>query len=322
MEPDLLALNTRSAALLLELLPTPNVPVFVSDAEWPVRPKPHLGLWQRRGVATDMSVWQREYAGALLGLPRSRDELLMHVHLVAARLRPEAPLVLFGLKNAGIMAAEKTLGTIFAEVTTALTKHHGRVFIARHPKQVGVQAAISAWRTQNSVSLGAATVALAAYPGMFAGGTLDPATALLIEQLSGLAAPKTVLDYACGTGIIGLAALQHWPQARLDCVDHDALALLAAAENVPQAGAFVQAEDLSACAGRYDLILSNPPIHHGKRQDYAVVEKLVTTAPHYLARQGVLLLVTQQTVPVQHWSQHATVLVQAEGFRVWRVTNS
>lgn len=117
--------------------------------------------------------------------------------------------------------------------------------------------------------------------------------------------------------MIGVAARQLWPEASVHALDHDALALRAVALNLPGAE-LLQAENLSSCSARYDLICRRP-IRIGAQQDYSVVQDLVTTAPDYLARGGQLVMVTQQTVPVQRWSKQATTLLQEDGFKVWSV---
>ena len=323
MGADLLALNRRAADILQAALPAAS-PILLLEAAWPLA---GMALdWCRRGAQTNDAVWRQDYAGALLGLPRAREELVMNLHLAAARLLPEAPLVLFGLKDAGIAAAEKLLTDIFEEVTLALTKHHGRVFLANRPRRDMLIETVDDWRRADTATLLGQEYSLVSYPGLFAGGQLDAGTALLVQQLPQLAAPapRLVLDYACGIGVLGLAARQVWPQATLHLLDHDALALQAARHNLNGKGSceFIQAEDLSTVTARYDLMLSNPPIHVGNRLDYGVAQRLVEEAPRYLAARGQLLLVTQQTVPVQRWANGAECMAQEQGFKVWRVGQS
>ena len=320
MGADLLALNYRAAELLQAAQEDKREPVLLLDAAWPL-----VGVaatWQRRGAATDDTLWQSDYAGALLGLPRAREELAMNLHLAAARLLPEAPLALFGLKDAGIAAAEKLLVELFEEVTLALTKHHGRVFLARRPRRDTLIETVDDWRRADTATLLGQEYSLVSYPGLFAGGQIDAGTALLLRQIPqlGMPAPRLVLDYACGIGVLGLAARHLWPQAALHVLDHDSLALRAARHNLGSGAVeFVQAENLAPLTARYDLMLSNPPIHAGNKLDYSVVQQLVEEAPRYLAARGQLLLVTQQTVPVQRWAKTAETLVQEQGFKVWRV---
>lgn len=318
-DADLLPLNLRAAQQLLDAVPNPQQPFLCADAVWSLPQTPPLRFWQRRSSKTDFSVWDGGFAGALLGLPRSRDELVMNLHLVAARLQPGAPLVLFGRKDAGIAAAERALAAIFNQVTLAQTKFHGRILLATAPQRDPLLEQIDDWRRAHQINLLGKDISLVSYPGLFAGGALDAGTALLLRLLPQVAkAPKMLLDYACGTGLLGIAARQLWPETKIHALDHDALALRAAALNLPQAE-LVQAESLAACSARYDVILSNPPIHDGARQDYGVVQQLVTMAPDYLARGGQLIMVTQQTVPVQRWAKQAMPLLQEDGYKVWSV---
>ncbi len=316
---DLLPLNLRAAQQLLDVVPKPVQPFLCADAVWSLPQTPPLRHWQRRGSKTDFTVWDGRFAGALLGLPRSRDELMMNLHLVAARLEETAPLVLFGRKDAGIAAAERAAATVFAQVTLVQTKFHGRILLATAPHHENLLEQIDDWRRAHMVNLLGKDISLVSYPGLFAGGALDAGTALLLRMLpQWTKPPKLTLDYASGTGVIGLAAHLLWPEAKIHALDHDALALRAAALNLPEAE-LLQAENLAACSARYDLILSNPPIHDGAQQDYGVVQKLVTMAPDYLARGGQLIMVTQQTVPVQRWNKQATPLLQEDGYKIWSV---
>ncbi len=156
------------------------------------------------------------------------------------------------------------------------------------------------------------------YPGMFAAGRLDPGSALLIECMARLPAPKLMLDFACGAGILALAARRCWPDARLHLLDYDALAIMAARENI--AGAeYIQGDGLASCRARYDLIVSNPPIHAGAKQDFGVVKELLAAAPRYLTSRGHLVLVTQKTVPIARFAPAATVLAEENGYRVWQI---
>ena len=86
-----------------------------------------------------------------------------------------------------------------------------------------------------------------------------------------------VLDACCGSGVIGAALLQRDSSLRLHLLDADALALAAAAENVPQArrlllcsgwpdeaAAFPRRAAAGRRPARYDWIVSNPPVHRGQ----------------------------------------------------------
>nr|MDP9196438.1 class I SAM-dependent methyltransferase [Pseudomonadota bacterium] len=116
--------------------------------------------------------------------------------------------------------------------------------------------------------------------------------------------------------------LQHWPQARVDMLDVDTLALLAAAENVPQAHP-VTGSDLQAVGQqRYDMIISNPPIHNGNREDHTVLKNLIADTPDHLEKGGRLVLVVQSRLPAGEWMKphldQVECLATTTRFRVWQ----
>jgi len=73
-------------------------------------------------------------------------------------------------------------------------------------------------------------------PGLAFGTGTHPTTALCLQILDSLpVAGRTVIDYGCGSGILGLAALQ-LGAARVTAVDIDPQALLATRENAARNG--------------------------------------------------------------------------------------
>jgi release factor glutamine methyltransferase len=82
-----------------------------------------------------------------------------------------------------------------------------------------------------------------------------------LETLAGRTQPR-VIDLGTGSGAIALALKRHCPQAVVEATDASADALAVAAANARQLGldvAFRCASWLDEAAGRYDLIVSNPP---------------------------------------------------------------
>jgi len=160
------------------------------------------------------------------------------------------------------------------------------------------------------------------YPGVFAAGRLDAGTRALLDAMRTLPLTgRRVLDFACGSGVIGafLSALE--PTARVDFLDVDTVALAAARENV--AGArLIPSDGFDALADdRYDLIVSNPPYHEGKVQTGRVVERLVRGAPDHLETGGSLALVTQRRLPLSALLEATfntvEVLLDSGPHRVW-----
>jgi ribosomal protein L3 glutamine methyltransferase len=77
-------------------------------------------------------------------------------------------------------------------------------------------------------------------------------------------APARVLDLCTGNGSLAVLAALAWPEAEVDATDLSADALAVAQLNVERHGLAArlrlrQGDGLAAAAGRYDLILCNPP---------------------------------------------------------------
>ena len=127
--------------------------------------------------------------------------------------------------------------------------------------------------------------------------------------------PSRILDLCCGSGCIGIASLQAFPEAQLDLADLSGDALDVAQINVERYGlydqvAMIQSDLFGSLQGPYDLILSNPPYvdaedladmpaeyHHepamglGSGDDgLDITRRILAQAADYLSEQGVLVV--------------------------------
>ena len=288
-------------------------------------------LWNRR-IARNGEVaspWPSgsEYDCIILRLPKSKPEQDMTVHALAARLAPSGRIVIYGGNDEGIKPIAKRIGALFLNVDTRAARGHGRVIEASMLRaDAAIKGALDQWAQVRDMTLGSSTRAWLSYPGLFAGGALDEGTALLLAHLPPIDDNAAVLDYGCGTGVVAAAILNANRTARLTLLDNDTLALVAARHNSGATDALTGVS-LDACgARRFDLIVSNPPLHVGVREDHGALQQLIASAPAFLKPNGMLQMVVQRRIPLERQlGQHfASIAITAEtnAFRIWRASGA
>jgi 16S rRNA (guanine1207-N2)-methyltransferase len=283
-------------------------------------------LWNRRLVGSGKAEpWPSAGAFdvALLRLPRAKDEQKMAAHACLSVLAPGGRLIVYGGNEEGIRSAASMIEELCGGAETMATRGHGRVLQAPRPVDPArLRASLAAWRSTVSLAIGNTRREWVSYPGIFAADRIDEGTSLLIDALPPLRAGARVLDYACGSGVIGASAATLAPGIVLDALDNDSVALEAARENVPGARLLLGADLADTGGTLYDAILSNPPLHKGLVEDHAQLEQLIAEVPAHLEPGGILQIVVQRRVPLD-WllAKHfATATIAAENgrYRVWR----
>lgn len=249
----------------------------------------------------------------LLRLPRARARLELALHLAAVRLAPGGELLLAGMNDEGIKSAKRQLSQVFDDVKTISTKRHGRVWRAAGVRE-DLQSEIEQWIEEVEAVGARPWVTL---PGVFAKGGLDQGTAFLLEHLPSFAGER-VLDFGAGSGVVAAHLLDQAGAKSVVMLEADAFAGLVASRNVPQAK-LVLSDGWARLDGAssFDAILSNPPIHRGKDEDFTVLRALVREAPNYLRRGGRLIFIIQRQVPVMQLFEGWSTEVLAENTRFW-----
>lgn len=290
------------------------------------------------GLGAPASVWRRFCFGEKLSqswpteggfdlvtlrIPPSWDAFMFSVHGALHSLRAGGQLLIYGRNDEGIKSVAKRLKA-FGTTTTIETKRRSRVLSliwgGGEELESGLRVGVEAWlkAVPDPAGLDRDWLTL---PGLFAKGGLDPATALLLSAVPKLY-EKRVLDFGCGQGVVADAVLRNSRGCTVTGLDADALAIEAFRRNVPEAQAVLSDGWRALGRARFDRILSNPPIHAGKGEDFSVIEALITEAPQHLGRSGELWLVVQTQVPMRALLQATFKTVervkQTPRFTVWR----
>lgn len=165
--------------------------------------------------------------------------------------------------------------------------------------------------------------------GVFAHGSLDAGTRLLIETMR-VGRSDRVLDMGCGYGPVGLVAGMLASRGRVWMTDINrrAAALAranAAANGIANACALVADAAAPLRAGSVDLVLTNPPVRAGR----VVVERFIDDAWRVLRPAGRLYLVARTAQGARTLGRliagrfgEARQVAAAQGYRVFEAARA
>lgn len=243
--------------------------------------------------------WQAPPEGpfdlVVLRIPRQSDYLAWLLRWVNGVLAPNGALLAGGM----IKHLPSRSVDVFAEAvhteTVLPARKKARVVICRagSARLAGWSGAWKDYGLADGIRVGG-------MPAVFARERLDIGTRLLLPRVAeaaGALAPATrVLDLACGNGVLGLQALATNPGLNVTFCDVSSQAVVSARRNLalafPEATAEVRhADGVPAQAGRFGLILLNPPFHEGGVVGDHIALRLFRQASKHLAPEGRVLIV-------------------------------
>lgn len=141
---------------------------------------------------------------------------------------------------------------------------------------------------------------VSAMPAVFARDRLDSGTGLLLplvgQQVNSMGPGARVLDLACGNGVLGIAVLAERPDLSVVFSDVSSQAVVSARDNVAEAFpeaevAFHHSDGIPEDAGRFELVLLNPPFHEGGVVGDHIALRLFRQVARHLAPGGRMLMV-------------------------------
>ena len=171
-------------------------------------------------------------------------------------------------------------GEYFEVVEQSLSKKKARLLILSKPKNVEKKVFINTITQEKGE--------IKQYFGVFSAKKIDYATQFLIENLEPPEIVETVLDLACGNGILAKEVAKEFPAAEYHLIDDSMLAIESAKLNVKGDNYHFyhnnNLEDLGS--NTMDYIVCNPPFHVEYEIDISLPLRLFRAAEKKLKPEG------------------------------------
>ncbi|QOD90855.1 class I SAM-dependent methyltransferase [Lysobacter sp. CW239] len=317
------ALETLLLPFVQGLLPWPQEggALFLRARDgWPLHQRPLPGLVCEQSFKPDADALQRagltlvkpddeaRYPLVLVLPPRQRDEARALYARAVERVAPGGRIVACVSNNEGARSAQDDLRKLAGAVGD-LTKNKCRVFWTA-PLHVADSAASldtalqAQWRKLDAPRRIAGD-RFTSRPGVFAWDRIDPASALLVEQLPADLAGAAA-DLGAGFGYLSVELLARCPGiTALDLYEAEERALDLARINLgavetPATLGFHWHDVTAGLPKQYDVIISNPPFHTQGRADRPDIgRRFIAVAAEALKPGGRLWLVANRHLPYE-----------------------
>lgn len=239
------------------------------------------------------------YDCIIIFLPKSRELLEYTFTLTSAHIASQGIVAIVGEKKGGIKSVSNALEQHIGKILWKEPGKHSEIITASFEKS---PTSFQPTYTKTILPTQLADITLASLPGVFSLGALDKGTELLLHNLPENISGK-VLDWGCGSGVIGTYIAKKFSGTSVDMVDSNMLAVASAQETIKANGlknAHAFASDIfSDSTSKYDLIISNPPFHDGLETAYKATHTFFKNAPQFLNPNGRLLIVANTFLPYQ-----------------------
>lgn len=318
----------RAGRLLAARLPGSAIVFYHSDYALHLRTRQDLQLAGVHNARLTFGAWYEPegpgHSAGIVYLPRERLVIELTLALIARAVRPGAPVWLVGEIRSGARAARPLIEQWLGRINRVNAARHAILYQAVRSPGTLPPIGPDHWVVSRQVQLHGRPVTLVSLPGVFSHGRLDPGTGLLVHTLADPMDGR-ILDFGCGSGIIGAFVRLNWPNAQVEMVDSNALAVAAAtrtlrANGLTEEGVWTS-DVFSDVPRQYRLIVSNPPFHSGIRTDYAVMQTFVREAGARLLRGGRLRLVANRFLKYPALLQYAfgdfSVVAENRSYRVY-----
>jgi 16S rRNA (guanine1207-N2)-methyltransferase len=228
------------------------------------------------------------YAAAVICLPRSKDAARAMISRAMVEVVPGGLIAVDGQKTDGIDAILKDCRGLGIEMSDAVSKAHGKLFVLRAGHD------LAGWEAHPQLIAGGYTT----LPGVFSADAPDRGSVLLAQALPEKLGAR-VIDLGAGWGFLSREILQRATVAELDVVEAEDVALDCARANIDDIRArfhWADARSFKPLRPAHAVVM-NPPFHTGRDADPALGVAFLRAAAGMLVPDGALWLVANRHLP-------------------------
>ncbi len=238
--------------------------------------------------------------GVVIYMPKSKEQLQMLLANVTPSLSPQATILLVGENKSGIKSCPKLLKPYSGNTIKIDSARHCSLYAATLTETPEVFTPED-WTQYVSIIVNQQQLKLCSLPGVFNHKQLDAATELLLNEISHIPDGK-LLDFGCGTGVIGAFLAKKKPAAQVTMTDVSAIALYCAEKTAAANGivaSIVASNGVSHLHGKFAGVYTNPPFHTGIKTDYSVTENFLHQLNQFMCPNAEIKLVANSFLPYQ-----------------------
>jgi 16S rRNA (guanine1207-N2)-methyltransferase len=330
----------QMAARIADLVPNGEVLCLARDARdvWAaqVRLKSITNATTTQDVIPPSKGWDT----VLITIPKERRYARYLLVASWEALKPGGNLILAGPTRGGAKAVIKDAERLFGNSTIIGYRNHQRVAICKRgdslPKPLPIEYEQTGIKpgTINTIKVTTpmGSLVLETHPGIFSWEALDEGTALLLEHLA-IEPGWRVWDVGCGYGAIGLStALAGASQVLLSDINLLGVGYTqrnAIKNKVSEKVAVILTDGLSAdpCQfGSFDLIVSNPAFHQGRKVNKSMADALIAEGNEWLTPNGRLVIVANRFLNydryMRNFFQEVKKIFETNKYHVIEATNA
>jgi 16S rRNA (guanine1207-N2)-methyltransferase len=246
--------------------------------------------------------------GAIIYLPKAKQQLEMLIANMAELIVDGGQLLVVGENKAGIKSVNKLLEKVGENANKIDgAKHCGLVCVQIDASMIKDKKPfdIKHYGVTRKYAVNDVDIKVFSLPGVFGHKQFDPGTQLLLQQFEPrsdklLNMKGQILDFACGTGIIGTYIAKMNEKAKVSMSDVSALAVYCATKTLElnEVEAKVIASDgMKEVSATFDHIVSNPPFHTGVHTNYNITQQFIAQAHKQTRPRGTLNIVANKFLP-------------------------